>query len=90
MSESFDAEAAGHESEALYHACRDVLAGHPAHVQGATLADLLATWLAGHRIIDNPRETKRVRERLIEEHLKVVRKLIPLNDKMIDHKLRVN
>jgi hypothetical protein len=42
---------------------------HPGE-QGAIIADLLAIWLAGH-----PRETH---ERLIDAHVRGVRKMVPL------------
>lgn len=52
------------------------LAGkHPA-IQGAVLADLLATWLAGH-----PSE---VREELLQVHLANVRTLVPVNEAIIN------
>lgn len=49
--------------------CCRVLAGHPPEVQGAVLADLLATWLAGH----NPPE---LREDLLRLHLRTVRQML--------------
>jgi hypothetical protein len=48
-----------------------LLAGlHPA-VQGAALADLLATWLAGFE--------PDVREALLDNHIHTVRELVPIN-----------
>jgi hypothetical protein len=48
-----------------------LLAGqHPA-VQGAALADLLATWLAGFE--------PDVREALLDNHVHTVRELVPIN-----------
>lgn len=58
---------------------RLLLAGLPPHVQGAVLADLLAIWLAGHRIEDDPAETTALREKLLTMHLEMVRQLIPPN-----------
>jgi Lar family restriction alleviation protein len=43
-----------------------------AYVQGAVLADLLATWLAGHPNF--------VRESILSLHIKVVRELVPVNE----------
>jgi hypothetical protein len=48
-----------------------LLAGqHPA-VQGAALADLLATWLAGF--------DPDAREALLDNHIHIVRELVPIN-----------
>ena len=51
---------------------RPILAGNPPWIVGAVLADLLSIFLAGHR--------EPMREGLIEEHLKTVRGLIPINE----------
>jgi hypothetical protein len=61
---------------------RPILAGNPAPVQGAVLADLLALWLAGHAAPDNDGATEILRERVLEAHLKTVRELIPVNYQM--------
>jgi hypothetical protein len=63
----------------LYDLIGSLLAGKPSQVQGAALADLLATWLAGHIVKDDKRETDRMRERLLKMHVKTVRQLIPVN-----------
>lgn len=52
-----------------------LLAGHHPAVQGAALADLLATWLAGH--------SPAVREQLFALHVVKVRELIPVNARAI-------
>lgn len=62
---------------------RAALAGHPAHIQGAVLADLLATWLGGHIIHDSPAETDALRDRLLALHVGVVRQLVPINAAVI-------
>ncbi len=56
-----------------------LLAGNPPRAQGAALADLLATWLAGHIILGDPRETDALRERLLISHIKYVRALTAIN-----------
>lgn len=61
--------------EPLVQAIRPLLAGKHAAVQGATLADLLAIWLAGH-----PPE---VREEMLAMHVAEVRNLIPPNAAII-------
>jgi hypothetical protein len=57
------------------------LAGKPPQVQGAALADLLATWLAGHLLPEDRHATDELRAALLERHLKAVRRLIPENAK---------
>lgn len=56
-----------------------LLAGYPPEVQGAALADLLATWLAGHQGPD----AEQLREELLAQHIEAVRQLVPVNEKMI-------
>ena len=67
------------ETIRLIDAIRPLLAGKPAPVQGAALADLLATWLAGHRA-DEKAQTDWLRAVLLEEHIATVRELIPENE----------
>jgi hypothetical protein len=55
-----------------------ILKGHPAPIQGAVLADLLAIWLAGHVIEDDPAQTDRLRNSILKMHMGKVRELIPL------------
>ena len=55
------------------------LAGQPPFVQGAVLADLLATWLAGH-FAGSAAENAALREELLAAHIAVVRALIPENE----------
>jgi hypothetical protein len=63
----------------LVEAIRPILAGHPAPVQGAALADLLAIWVAGHHA-STTAETERVRAELLENHIAAVARLIPENE----------
>jgi hypothetical protein len=53
-------------------------AGHAREVQSAALADLLATWVAGH--------SPAVREQVLTGHIDCVRKLIPPNARLIADK----
>jgi hypothetical protein len=69
--------------------CRQIaplLAGKPANLQGAVLADLLAVWLAGHIAAGDARETDRLRENLLAMHLEYVRQLVPINAEAIHGK----
>lgn len=60
-----------------------LLAGQPPEVQGAALADLLATWLAGHIRPGDPGETDATRERLLASHVEQVRILVGINAAII-------
>ena len=62
---------------------RWVLAGRPAEVQSAILADLLAIYLAGHIVRGNPAATNDLREKILAIHLGLVRELVPINAAMI-------
>lgn len=55
-----------------------LITGRPAPVQGATLASLLATWLAGHIVRDDPAGTSKLRGDLLESHIDLVLDLLPL------------
>jgi hypothetical protein len=50
--------------------CHSFLTGHRPAVQGAALASLLATWLAGH--------APELREALLDAHIHLVRELVSL------------
>jgi hypothetical protein len=56
-----------------------MLAGRPPQVQGAALADLLATWITGHIIPGKPSETEALREQIMEMHVEMVRELVSVN-----------
>jgi hypothetical protein len=65
-----------------------LLAGHTPDVQGAALCDLLATWLAGQIVFNkdgsiNRKETSKLRETLLQNHIKHMRLLIPINENEI-------
>ncbi len=72
-----------HDVEPLVEAIRPLLAGRPAEVQGAALADLLALLLAGHIVYGNRAETRALRKRLLAFHMAEVRRLLPVNAKLI-------
>jgi hypothetical protein len=58
---------------------KPLLAGRGPEIQGAVLADLLATWLAGHIKVGDPEETDAMRGELLAMHIDGVRSLIPIN-----------
>lgn len=72
-----------HEAVVLINRIRPILAGHPPTVQGAALADLVATWLAGHDIPGDAAETRHWRAELLSLHCSAVRELVPVNAKII-------
>jgi hypothetical protein len=62
---------------------RPLLAGYPAEMQGAALADLLAIWLAGHYVEGDAVATRTLRSDLLADHFTTVIQLTPLNAKTI-------
>lgn len=71
------------EVHELIQACGALLAGHSPHVVGAVVADLTATYLAGHLDLASKENTHRLRAKLLEMHTTAVIKLIPVNEKLI-------
>ena len=63
----------------LVRAIRPLLSGRAAEVQGATLADLLAMWLAGHVNANDPEDSDRIREQALQMHIEAVKGLIDIN-----------
>jgi hypothetical protein len=72
-------EFSGAAVEAVAVKIRPLLRGLPAPIQGAVLADLFATWLAGH-IGPTPEATWKARDALIEFHIEAVRSLAEIAD----------
>jgi hypothetical protein len=68
---------------ALVERIRPLLAGRHPDIVGAALADLLATWLAGFRVPDNPKATTEFREHLLKMHIDCMRPLIAINERDI-------
>jgi hypothetical protein len=75
----------------LAHKIGPLLAGKAPEIQGATLAQLFAMWLAGHQD-PNPEnddsELNKFREEAIGLWLKTVRKLLPMEHKIVKDKMR--
>jgi hypothetical protein len=71
------------EVQKMVEQIRPILGGHPAAVQGAVLADLLAIWLAGHHVVGDENATRTKRAELLALHCATVRKLVPENAKMM-------
>ena len=64
---------------ALAQQIKPILAGAGAPIQGFVLAELLATWLAGHTD-DDPDKARRLRAGLLLSLLTAVRQLVALAD----------
>jgi hypothetical protein len=60
----------------------DRVKGMPAEYQSAVIAHLLATWIAGHRS-DDQAALAVFREQLLQDHIELVRQIIPLEDARI-------
>jgi hypothetical protein len=69
--------------EALSNKIRELFAGKEPDIIGATLADLLATLLAGFIVEGDEKETNELREDMLTIHIEGVRKLIPVNAREI-------
>lgn len=67
------------EAWAIVQKIRPLLAGRGQIVQGAVLADLVATWVAGHGVIGDSEATAEIRDELLKMHVAIVRELIPQN-----------
>jgi hypothetical protein len=67
----------------LANRIKPFLAHKPPHVQSAVLAELLAIWLAGFYVQDDPDQTTQLRASLLAEHCQLVRKLVTVNAKML-------
>jgi hypothetical protein len=65
----------GEQADALLDRISPILAGQPAEVQGAVIADLAAMWLAGHRDARGRAAGDRFRDRLLHLHAEHVRDL---------------
>ena len=76
------------EVSELVEACSRLLAGHSPHVNGAVLADLTATWLAGHIDLASKDNTDRLRAELLKMHADAIERLIPVNEKFFLDQLK--
>lgn len=65
---------------ALAAMCGVVFAGEDPDAVGAALASTMATFLRGHRIVDDPRGEYEMREAILEQWIKTVRDLVLIHD----------
>jgi hypothetical protein len=73
---------------AIVNRIRPILTGNKPEVIGAALADVVATWLAGHFDDRGPKETDELREAMITQWLATMRALIKPNEQMMLERLR--
>lgn len=64
---------------ALVDTVRPILAGQPSPIIGGALADLVATWIAGHVMEGDPLKTYNLRMRLLKHHREMVSGLVAIN-----------
>ena len=64
----------------LIRRIRPILAGQPSPVQGAVIADLLATWLVGHIDSSSKTRTEEMRRKLLKVSTAMVRELVSIYD----------
>jgi hypothetical protein len=77
------------EAEDLVRKIELLLAGKPRLLQSTILADLLATWLAGHfDLSGNRKKTEAMRKQVLEHHLGLVRDLLPFNERELEAKIK--
>jgi hypothetical protein len=74
------------EAAMMLDVCSQVLRGHSSELQGAVLADLLAMWLAGHQCWGDPKGTFKLREELLNAHIKQVVHQLPINERILMEK----
>jgi hypothetical protein len=87
-----DYDALAREVAPIVEQIKPALTGRDDALVGAALADLLAMWIAGHRVLAEgdvtperaARETGRLQNGLLNFHMKQVRHLIPVNRKIVD------
>jgi hypothetical protein len=70
-----DIEATARRVEPVVNAIKPLLAGKGPEVQGATLADLVAIFIASHH--------PDLRDDILDLHIDLVRKLVPVNERML-------
>jgi hypothetical protein len=74
---------------ALVRTLRPKFIGQPKEIQGAALADLVATWLAGY-VRSDPKATESYRKDILALHVETVRRLVPTYDALIKPRLRAD
>ena len=67
----------------LIEAITPLFGGKPPDLVGATLADLLARWLACHVVPGSAVETVRLRRNLLAAHIQSVKTLTEINASML-------
>lgn len=77
------------EHDAMVTAMRPILAGHDPAIQSTVLAELVATWLAGHRDVKGDRRWQHeFRMHLLVDFEHLVLDLLPACEKQLDETLK--
>jgi len=66
---------------ALAAMCHVVFSGEEPEVVGAALAEVMATFLTGHRLAGDPRSEREMREVVFQQWITTVRDLLLIYDK---------
>jgi hypothetical protein len=77
------------EVVALVAAVRPFFLGKPHEVQGAALADMVATWLARY-VRGDPKATESFRKDVLALHVETVRRLVPHYEAPVKLRLRAD
>jgi len=76
------------EAAEILDACSKALKGASSELHGAVLADLLSMWLAAHRVVNDLEATYKLREKLLDEHIKAVVQLLRPNDEILNERYK--
>ena len=76
------------EVHELVDQIRPILAGRDPAIQSMVLADLLSTWLAGHLVAGDKKQTAKLREKLLAGHVKLVGEFLQPNEQLVLQRLR--
>jgi hypothetical protein len=71
----------------LAQSIHPMLAGQPAPIIAAALADLVSLMIAGHYVDGSAVQTRKLREELLDEHVKVVKRMIPLQEALLKSRI---
>lgn len=80
-------------AQKLWEDCGQILRNHPPEIQGAVLADLMATWLAGHIVHDGKwkidrKATDRERRKQLILLISAVKNLVGPNEARVFETLK--
>jgi hypothetical protein len=77
-----DASETANTAGGLARLCHPIFEGQDPDAVGAALASLVALHLAGHFVAGDANHTALLREMLLEAHVAIVRKMVPIMEAM--------